>query len=1481
MFKHFLTIIFLIFSLTLINGAAPRVTATNNTVGWNNVSFTFDIDTNNTTIALMQIWLDFSAFTDFDLSDPALDALGNYTLSGFTSGPTLVVADNVSKRITFSNCEWAWGTTITITLPAVVINNTVAETQSITVGSDSVRIDKGPVSHTVYNYVQITGVNTVDSNGNGKIDRLRITTNSPNNIVDSGSGSFAYTVSGYTDADTFVANATDFYVTFNEGGGLDTDATPAFTLSTNTKYWDATRKVMVETGAQPGDYPATTDGAAPIITAAVTEDTNNDGYIDRITLTYYENVVSNNNWGFTYAGSSNTLTTSTVGAATNTVTLTFTNSAGSYDTAETPDVIYNTFSGNIEDTNGVAAPSQTFSATTDGAAPIIISSSTGDSNNDGYIDTITLTYSEDVNRSNNSGFTYTGSTNTLTTSTVAGGASPTITLSYTNSAGSYDTENTPNVVYASASANIVDTSAATNGAPDQTFISTIDSALPAVVDVVRSYDGGTKTNALSIIFSEPINWGGMTTNGSWYASGSDTDLSDGFGTGAGLDSASNFTLFGIGSINSGSSGADLRAISATYNMYSIPADRESISIRMGANSGFIRTNGTENDTGDYFVPSINLKDDNGNAVYNPGGSHANYTLDGAASTWTVTNPTMTNADTTEDSLDIDGWINGIVIDFSTSVIINDGAADFGNSTVIDGAVTYTVSTVNHSQTVTNDFQLQLNESGVGNGDTAATPTITYVNGSTFVIYSVDGRVEMANNHSIVANDTAHPVLTWVQFGVDDPPGINYDTSPFYDQATTTYGNPGPADTYNMHLSTANTTRPVTERTYHNTIRFTFSEDIDLTSSLGGTIPLDPQSGGYNFDPTQKSGNTQNSFGDTVINGANQEVKGLGNILATNFTVTPGTNFVQFESGFSLFIHIVGWYDGTEFAGHILSTGYIPVSGGMVDYFRTENNSNIQDSAGNSLFKKNVAGNSDILITFAPDGALTKNWDVYPPLFRYNNFTDPITSAPPAADLSHGVVNGSPVDSIEFVMTEAIRDPSDSVMTTELSLTFLDDGSPVTSAINFSSTILKLGTLTNNSAAPSGDTDLNDQAFSITFTPVIGKGPESRIQWTYSQPTAFSRIITDLRGNRLASVTVTRTSLESTAPYIIHTRMVPGSNQIYIEFNEPVFNSVGGTIDSTSFQYYDNINGAGYGITSLTPYDASGSRYILTMDDSAALYTVSIEQIIVDVIKCINNNEIVDLLGNKINPTPDSDYKVSSIGVNFFSNELLEDYFNKGSDWRVTEFDGSQSIGDIDMSFQAAVSSTIFPAFVPILFYDVTGSTAYWSPSSNFNARSVVSTSLGNDTWQFLIPSSDSEIKSGNELSMVLKIGNYYCYRSKYDVGHPNFNPYDVEPYRVQIKSVQSQSGGVTILNNVINPNKGEKTRVVYTMDKAGPVSVVVYDLSGNTVMVLKHEPQAAGKHVLTWNGHNNNGRVVARGVYFIRITAPGISNQIRKVLVVK
>jgi flagellar hook assembly protein FlgD len=91
---------------------------------------------------------------------------------------------------------------------------------------------------------------------------------------------------------------------------------------------------------------------------------------------------------------------------------------------------------------------------------------------------------------------------------------------------------------------------------------------------------------------------------------------------------------------------------------------------------------------------------------------------------------------------------------------------------------------------------------------------------------------------------------------------------------------------------------------------------------------------------------------------------------------------------------------------------------------------------------------------------------------------------------------------------------------------------------------------------------------------------------------------------------------------------------------------------------------------------------------------------------------------------------------------------------------------------------------------------------------------------------------------------------------------------------------VTILHNVINPLRGEKTNLHYVVDKPGYVTITVFDLSGDIVNVLYRGQQAAGQYSTSWDGRNRGGRIVARGLYFVRVVGPGF-DEMRKVLVVK
>ncbi len=96
----------------------------------------------------------------------------------------------------------------------------------------------------------------------------------------------------------------------------------------------------------------------------------------------------------------------------------------------------------------------------------------------------------------------------------------------------------------------------------------------------------------------------------------------------------------------------------------------------------------------------------------------------------------------------------------------------------------------------------------------------------------------------------------------------------------------------------------------------------------------------------------------------------------------------------------------------------------------------------------------------------------------------------------------------------------------------------------------------------------------------------------------------------------------------------------------------------------------------------------------------------------------------------------------------------------------------------------------------------------------------------------------------------------------------------------TQRGGVTILNNVINSNEREETLVEVTMPQNGNLNVTVLTLDGDVVQVLSRGQKSQGNHYFTWNGTNNAGNAVARGMYFVRVVGPGL-DETRKVMVVK
>ncbi len=98
-----------------------------------------------------------------------------------------------------------------------------------------------------------------------------------------------------------------------------------------------------------------------------------------------------------------------------------------------------------------------------------------------------------------------------------------------------------------------------------------------------------------------------------------------------------------------------------------------------------------------------------------------------------------------------------------------------------------------------------------------------------------------------------------------------------------------------------------------------------------------------------------------------------------------------------------------------------------------------------------------------------------------------------------------------------------------------------------------------------------------------------------------------------------------------------------------------------------------------------------------------------------------------------------------------------------------------------------------------------------------------------------------------------------------------EPVQDSTRQAEDEAVGLSNYPNPFNPS----TLISYTLHVAGYVSVKVYDALGREVATLVNSNQLPGFHSVTFDGSRS-----ASGVYFYRLTAPGV-NQVKKMLLVK
>lgn len=279
----------------------------------------------------------------------------------------------------------------------------------------------------------------------------------------------------------------------------------------------------------------------------------------------------------------------------------------------------------------------------------------------------------------------------------------------------------------------------------------------------------------------------------------------------------------------------------------------------------------------------------------------------------------------------------------------------------------------------------------------------------------------------------------------------------------------------------------------------------------------------------------------------------------------------------------------------------------------------------------------------------------------------------------------------------------------------------------------------------------------------------------------------------------------------------------------------------------------------------------------------------DRIKAATGASVYDEYGTPMDAT--AQHRITDIGIGLLMPVWATDGVHgntttTGTQGALTVFDGTGYLLPTTVTVQAAIQASNYQSLPTSLAYDVNPPSAsvvagFWLPTiipgllgvADTDARSVLPQSAQGNLRNFAIPGSDPEVKTGNTMQFVLKLGDLYCAQ----ITDPN-NILSLAPWSFQYRDITVQRGEVTILNNVINPDNHEQTFLKYHLATAGNTTIEVFGLDGTLVKILFRGRQGSGDYTIPWDGTNESGRPVARGIYFIKIVAPAI-DETRKVLI--
>jgi hypothetical protein len=390
------------------------------------------------------------------------------------------------------------------------------------------------------------------------------------------------------------------------------------------------------------------------------------------------------------------------------------------------------------------------------------------------------------------------------------------------------------------------------------------------------------------------------------------------------------------------------------------------------------------------------------------------------------------------------------------------------------------------------------------------------------------------------------------------------------------------------------------------------------------------------------------------------------------------------------------------------------------------------------------------------------------------------------------------------------------------------------------------------------------------------------------------------------------AVDKAAPVFGYTLAIADTNQVFVRFSEPVEKSGGGLLTAADFAY-------------------SGAGTVTTFNRVSPTTGTVTEEALLTLSANVSATEAVTPAAIGVGALQDAAATPNAFGANTHRVTDLGLGLNVGPEYGIVEpafakdqtiraptpgvgyinvFDGTKWLRRQDITIEGrlhTLAAPFGPGVYPAvqLWYDVGVASTYttasglWLPAfpgTDFNglvpgpdpgalaasAKKVVDDQHVDFT---ITQATAAKIVDGATVQFLFQVlAGTNVAKDLFVARVPDASASDwyrtITPWSFQIHDIIVQRGGAQILNNQINPDKGEITTLQYTTASGGQVTVTVFDLAGNIVSVLVRANQAAGDYAVAWDGTNRAGRKVARGIYFVRIVAPGM-DETRKVLVIR